>query len=271
MYEAHWQLDHKPFENGFDARSYYPSEVHQGALLKLRYGIENRRGAVLLSGAAGLGKTLLVESLKRQLPESFAPFVHLVYPQMPAEQLLAYLAEELGANLAGTQDTQHSVRAISRSLAENAGAGRHAVVVVDEAHLLADHDHFEALRLLLNFECDAQPGLTLIISGQPALLPVLDRNPGLEQRLGVKCLLRPLNLDETVSYISHRLTAAGANQTVIETAAMEAVYHLTHGVPRQINRLCDLALLIAFAEEQPLVTANQIEAVAAELVAVAPE
>jgi type II secretory pathway predicted ATPase ExeA len=274
MYESYWQLSRKPFENIVDARSYYPSEVHQGALLKLRYGIENRRGAVLLSGAAGLGKTLLVDALRRQAPETIAPFIHLVFPQMPADQLLAYLAGELaaatGINIE-TSSLQHSVRGISQILAENTRAGRHAVVVVDEAHLLTGRDGFETLRLLLNFETDGQPGLTLLIAGQTGLLPQLDRMPGLEQRLGVKCLLRPFNLEETVSYISHRLTAAEASRQIFDSAAMEAVYHLTHGVPREINRLCDLSLLIAYAEEQPAVTAQQVEAVSAELVTVAPE
>lgn len=274
MYESYWRLARKPFDGGFDARSYYPSEVHQGALLKLRYGIENRRGAVLLCGAAGLGKTLLVESLRRQAPESIAPFVHLTFPQMPADQLLAYLAGELAAatNTAVAGDTlQQSVRAIQHMLAENTRAGRHAVVVVDEAHLLAAREGFETLRLLLNFEIDGQPSLTLLIVGQTPLLPQLDRMPGLEQRFGVKCLLRPLTLEETISYISHRLTAAEAQGAIFDSAAMEAVYHLTHGVPREINRLCDLALLIAYAEEQPQITAAQVEAVSEELVTVAPE
>jgi type II secretory pathway predicted ATPase ExeA len=274
MYESYWQLGRKPFENSFDARSYYPSEVHQGALLKLRYGIENRRGAVLLSGAAGLGKTLLVESLRRQAPESISPFVHLVFPQMPADQLLAYIASELAAaaNTAVTTDSlQQSVRAIEQILAANAQQGRHAIVVVDEAHLLSGREGFETLRLLLNFETDGQPSITLLICGQTAILPTLDRMPGLEQRLGVKCLLRPFNLEETVSYISHRLTAAEAKKPIFDSAAMEAVFHLTHGVPREINRLCDLALLIAYAEEQPGISAAQVEAVSAELVTVAPE
>ncbi len=274
MYESYWRISRKPFENGFDARSYYPSEVHQGALLKLRYGIENKRGAVLLSGAAGLGKTLLVESLRRQAPETIAPFVHLVFPQMPADQLLAYLAGELGAatnTAVATSSLQESVRGISNVLAENTRAGRHAVVVVDEAHLLSGREGFETLRLLLNFETDSQPGLTLLVAGQTGLLPQLDRMPGLEQRLGVKCLLRPFNLEETVSYISHRLTAAEAQAPIFDSAAMEAIYHLTHGVPREINRLCDLSLLIGYAEEQQQITAEHVEAVSEELVTVAPE
>ena len=63
MYETYWQLSQKPFENVTDARFYYPSESHQAALLKLRYAIENRRGAALLAGPSGCGKTLLTTML----------------------------------------------------------------------------------------------------------------------------------------------------------------------------------------------------------------
>ena len=76
MYESHWQLAARPFDHSFDMRFYYPSEAHQGALLKLRYAIDSRHGAALLVGAPGLGKTLLTELLLARLPEHFAPRVH---------------------------------------------------------------------------------------------------------------------------------------------------------------------------------------------------
>src|SRR6267378_3511350 len=96
MYKAYWQLHARPFENCADPRFYYPSEVHQGALLKLRYAVENVRGAALLAGESGSGKTLLINSLRKQLSERFRPFVHLVFPQMTPRELLAFLAHELG-------------------------------------------------------------------------------------------------------------------------------------------------------------------------------
>src|SRR3954451_8356227 len=102
MYETYWRLSSNPFENGADQRFYYPSEVQQGALLKLRYAVESRRGAALLTGAASSGKTLLVNALRKQLPDIFPPFVHLVFPQMTSREMLAYLADEV-APLAGPQ------------------------------------------------------------------------------------------------------------------------------------------------------------------------
>lgn len=272
MYEAYWQLHSKPFEHCTDSRFYYPGESHQGALLKLRYAIENRRGAALLSGASGSGKTLIVNSLRRQLPASYAPLVHLVFPQMNSNELLAYLTDELTGTPTGiVQSVDESVRRLEKFLLDNERQGRHAVIVVDEAQLLAESGALETMRLLLNFESTSQPSLTLILVGQPGLLVAMERFPGLEQRLGVKCLLRAFSLEETVSYVTHRLTAAGAESEIFTSDALNVLHHLTHGNPRRINRLCDLALLIGFAEEQSIIGPAQIEAVSNELIAVTPE
>jgi type II secretory pathway predicted ATPase ExeA len=273
MYKAYWQLHSRPFENCIDSRFYYPSEMHQGALLKLRYAVENQRGAALLTGTAGSGKTLLVNSLKRQLDDRFTPFVHVVFPRMSVPELLAYLAAETGAlaNPTARVSVDESVRRLQHFLSENTRRGCHAVVAVDEAQLLLDTEALEALRLLLNFEPAAQPALTLLLVGQPTLLPALERMPALEARLSLKCLLRPLNLEETVSYVTHRLSAAGATREIFTSEALTTLHQLTAGNPRRINRLCDLALLIGYAEEQVRINTHQIEAVSNELVAIRAE
>jgi type II secretory pathway predicted ATPase ExeA len=271
MYESYWQLDRRPFENTDDPRFYYPGESHQGTLLKLRYVVENQRGGAVLAAAAGAGKTLLTRVLARQLAETCRPVAHVVFPQMPAAELLNYLADELAAPRSSERGIDQTIRRIQRFLAENTAAGKHAVVIIDEAHLLEDTATLEALRLLLNFEADSKPGLTLLLVGQPKLLPIIDRMPGLEERLALKCLLRPFTLEETMLYVSHRLQTAGARRQLFDSAALESLFSLTHGLARRINRLCDLALLIGFAEERQTITAEQLDAVAHELVAVHPE
>ncbi len=118
MYEAYWRLTQKPFENAADPRFYYPAESHQAALLKLRYAIENRRGAALLAGPTGSGKTLLTTMLRGMLTLQCTPLVHLVFPQMSSADLLAYLADELDGpgQPRETPDVQTSVRRIERFL-----------------------------------------------------------------------------------------------------------------------------------------------------------
>ena len=273
MYEAYWCLKQKPFENAADPRFYYPAESHQAALLKLRYAIENRRGGALLAGPSGSGKTLVTTMLRGMLSAEYAPFVHLVFPQMSSADLLAYLADELdGADLAAaTPSVQASVRRIERFLAANVAKGRHAVIAVDEAQLIENASTFEALRLLLNFEPNGQPALTLLLVGQSSILPAIDRMPQWEERLGVKCLLRPFNEAETAAYVEHRLRVAGSPRSIIDPDALPALQELTHGIARRINRLCGLALLVGYAEEQQTLSAGHFGSVSHELVAVAPE
>jgi type II secretory pathway predicted ATPase ExeA len=271
MYESYWQLRQKPFENCGDPEFYFPGESHQAALLKLRYAIENQRGGAILAGPSGSGKTLLVGMLRNVLGPQFAPVVQLVFPQMSTEQLLAWLAEELAGPEPDGGSVPHSIRRIERFLAENTGRGQHALLVIDKAHLIEDSRTLEALRLLLNFESSGQMGLTLLLSGQPGILPILDRMPQLEERLGVKSLLRPFSEAETADYVTHRLHVAGAGRKIFENDALPAVHRLTHGIARRINRLCDLALLIGYAEERRSITGSQLEAVNEELVTIAPE
>ena len=269
MYTAYWQLSQKPFDHSADAKFYYPSEGHQAALFKLRYAVESRQGAALLAGAGGSGKTLLTQMLPQHLSECCAPVVHLVFPQMPTADLLTYLADELGAPAGDHRQTvEGSVRRIQQFFTDNSGRGRHAVVVLDEAHLLDDPRTLEALRLLLNFEHQGQPQLTLLFVGQPGILSLMSRSHALEERLGARCLLPPLSPEETLSYVSHRLTAAGATRAIFDTDALEAIHETTQGVVRRINRLADLALLVGYADELPALGRPQIEALAHELVAV---
>jgi general secretion pathway protein A len=267
MYTSHWQLERPPFQGTCDAEFYYPSEAHQGSLLKLRYAVENRRGAALLCGASGTGKTMLVQLLRENLPEEFSPFIHLVIPIMSGPELLAYVADSLGVwgGPSGRASMEEVVRRIENSLAENVRGGKHAVVVVDEAHLLVDTEAMETLRLLTNFQTASGPELTLVLVGQPPLLPALARMPQFEERLDVKSLLRPLSSDETASYIAHRLSAASAQREIFDNDALAALFELSQGNPRRLNRLCDLALLIGYADEQQTLSRSHIESVAEEL------
>jgi type II secretory pathway predicted ATPase ExeA len=272
MYLDYWQLETKPFEPTSERRAFYPCESHQGALLKIRYGIESRRGTIVLAGPAGTGKTLLVSLLKQELADPFQPFVHLVFPQMPARELLAYLANQLGTAPSEPPrfTIDESVSRLEGFLIENSRQNRHATIVIDEAHLLEDCGVLETLRLLVNFQWEGRPALTLILVGQQGLLSTLRRIPSLDERVAVKTLLRPLNIDETASYVQHRLTASGATRDIFTPEAVETLHYLAHGIPQQINRLCDLSLVVGYAEGLSQVETTQIEAVSDELLTVTP-
>ena len=272
MYESYWQLDKPPFENGVDSTFYYPSEAHQASLLKLRYTVEQRKGAAVLVGDRGAGKSLLVQLLKQQLPENCRPLVHIVFPQMPAAELLSYIAHELCGEDAGLVRTvEGSVRAIQSKLAANTAAGLHTVLAIDEAHLIESSACWDALRLLLNFQSDGRYDLTLLLIGQLPLLTALERMPTWEDRLAVRCLLKPLTVDEAACYVQHRLHQAGRNEDLFTPEAVTSLHRLSRGYPRRMNRLCDLALVVGYAEQLEHISAAEIDAVSSELTAAPSE
>jgi general secretion pathway protein A len=268
MYLDYWQLTAKPFEPIADRAAFFSCDAHEGALLKLRYAVESRREAVVLAGPAGVGKTLLVQLLRAELAPSFSPQVHLVFPQMTGRDLLVYLAEQLGAPPADPprHTVEESVRRLEFLLTHNARQGQHALVVIDESHLLEDCGALETLRLLLNFEAAGQPTLTLLLVGQMGLVSAVGRLPSLDERVAVKALLRSFTEEETAGYVRFRLQTAGANRDIFTPDALEAIHYLSHGIARQINRLGDLALLVGFADRRPVLKARQIEAVSEELI-----
>ncbi|MBI1247691.1 AAA family ATPase [bacterium] len=274
MYEAYWKLKTRPFENTYSEAFYYPSESAQAALLKLRYAVENRRGAAILAGACGLGKSLLARTLMALLPDTFNPRVHLVFPKLTAEQLVPYLLLNLGHGTSGSTaaaSPSETIWQLQQVLSENTRSGNHAVIVVDDAHLLTDHTSLETLRLLTNFETDGKLDLTLVLVGQTPIIPAVERFASLESRIGVKSLMRSFTPDETAAYVTHRLRVAGSSGEIFTPGALERLFQITRGNPREINRLCDLALLIGYAEEIGQIDADQIESIHEELVTVVPE
>lgn len=265
MYESHWNLSRKPFDTGCDPEFYYPSENHQTTLLKLRYAIENRQGAAALIGEAGLGKTLLVRALMEQLGDEFQPRTHLVYPRLSARELLGYVYAEVTGQSAIPASRNERISGLQEALAANTDGGRHAVWVIDEAHLLRSPSSYETIRLLTNFQSTGQPDWTIVLCGQLPLVTELERHPGLDERLAVKCHLHRFSIDETIGYILHRMRIAGSESRVFSDTALEAVHEFSHGVPRRIHRLCDLALLLEFANGGDRVSRQTIETVAEEL------
>lgn len=268
MYTEYWQLATKPFEPSCDESSVFPFPSQQAALHKLRYAVENRRSAVVLAGPTGSGKSLLIKILESQLGEDVGKFVQLLFPLMSSRDLLTYLAEEIGAPPADPplRTVEESLRRLEFALDEQARRGKQTVIVIEEAHLLEDSGLLETLRLLTNLQPEGQPTLTLLLVGQPALLSALRRNPALEQRLDLKTLIKPLSKAETADYVNHRLNAAGATRPLFSEAALDTLHRLSGGLPRQINRLCDLSLVVGFAAEQHTIEAEQIEEVHGELV-----
>ncbi len=266
MYEDYWQLETKPFEPASDRQFIYPCPAHKSALHKLRYSVENRRPAVLLAGAAGIGKTLLWHTLVEELGSKLGKHAHLVFPLMSQREMLAFLAEQFDAVAENSRPTvEESLSGLRRSLIENRERGKLAILAVDEAHLLEDAGLLEPLRLLMNLREGDEPLFTLLLIGQLSAVSIMERTNDLDERLEMKVLLKPFSSEESAGYIEHRLVAAGATRPLFTPQALETAHQLTGGIPRRINRLCDLALLVSFAAQESQIDAAQLHAVQSEL------
>ena len=273
MYENHWGLARRPFENWGDDAFYYPAEVHQTTMLKLRYGLERRCSAMLVAGDSGMGKSLLLQRLLEQLPEQFAPAIQIAFPQLSGEQLLGYLTDKITGVLGDpSEPLRLTLARLEAFLDKNVAAGHHAVVVIDEAHLLSVGEPLETLRLLLNLGSHRSTGeaaWTLILAGQATLMNLVESNRALDDRVSVKCLLHRFSGEETAGYLQHRLQVAGGRaEQIFRPQAIEALHLRGGGNPRRLNRLADLALMVGFAEELTILDAAHVDGVHQELAGV---
>jgi general secretion pathway protein A len=271
MYTQYWQLNRVPFANDPANEFFYSSETHHAAILKLRYALEQQLGAALLLGATGCGKTCVINRLADELPQRFSPVVRLVFPLLTAEELLNYVAAELEIDTSqapAESGLDGTIRRIADRLAHNTQEGRHAVIVIDEAHLIEDRRTLTALHLLLNFVQPARMEFSLLMAGDLVLARQVERMPQLDERIGVKGLLKPLSKEDTALYVEHRMAAAGAKQQIFNESALVALFEHSGGVPRRINRLGDLALLVGYADSLQSIGADDIDAVTDEFAGV---
>ncbi len=245
MYEEHYGLERRPFAETVNPSSYVALPSRDAALRRVRYGVEHGLGPALLFGQSGSGKTLLTRRLAFEIG---VPTVHLTFPAMPAVDLLICLVEELGGVPVEVQTMASALRRLRELLADHAERGVRPLVVVDEAQLIHDASVFEVLRLLLNFNSLGTPDLALILAGTAEVL--LQLPAGFQERLTAKSLLAPLTESESASYIQGRLASAGARVPLFTPEALQQLHLAALGVPRRLNHLADLSLLIAYAESR---------------------
>ncbi len=252
MYTQYWGLQKKPFDNTPDPDFLYRSSQHEEALARLLYAIQERKGLAVLTGVFGCGKTVLGQELLKELNEDRYRISFINYPLLSHEEFLLAIAKSLGADNLPTKKSEVLINFVLDSLngilLNNARDGKDSVIFIDEAHVIGDSQIFESLRLLLNFQLPDRFLLTLILSGQPELREKLEINKQFSQRIAIKCHLTNLDLKNTVDYIVHRLKIAGRDEPVFTKEAMRSIYENTSGIPRRINRLCDLCLLAGFAK-----------------------
>jgi general secretion pathway protein A len=253
MYEQYWGLSKKPFENTPNPEFLFFSSQHEEALARLLYAVKERKGAAFLTGVFGCGKTVLGQALLRNLSEDKYKIVFLNYPLFSHIEFLLAIAKSLGSRDLPTQKTEVLTNlvldSLHNTLLNNARDGKDSVIIIDDAHAIAQAEIFEFLRLLLNFQLPERFLLSLILFGQPELRDKIESNKQFEQRIAIKCHLSNLDLKDTCGYILHRLKVAGRVEPLFTKEALEYIYEHTGGIPRRINRLCDICLLSGFAKQ----------------------
>lgn len=269
MYEQYWHLQQPAFRSITSAGVFYAGRSHEGALLKLRYLIEQQQGIALLTGVSGSGKSCVLDAFCRQLPESAGPVVSILFPQLTSSELLGYITAKLECVTGVThnlgESLDHVLQRLEIAFQQLTRDGRHPVIIIDDAHLIADRKVFQTLQLLLNYRRANEIEFSVLLAGNPELVGQVKRYPALHERMAFITTLRPLNAEETAAYVQHRLHAAGATDTIFDEAALAAIYQLSGGSPRLINRLCDFALLVGYADNLRHVGSAQVEAIAEEL------
>ncbi len=250
MYQTFYGLKENPFNATPDPKFLYRTPAHQEALAQLLYGVEARKGFVVLTGQVGTGKTTLLHTLRRRLNSNIA-VSFLFNSNLSFEGILEYVLENLGIAKAGDSQAQWLIT-LNNFLIERQRAGQNTVLIFDEAQNLTPTT-LEQIRLLSNFETPTDKLLQILLVGQPELkaklrLPELHQ---LNQRIGLRCTIRPLTREEIPLYIRTRLRVAGARDlTLFTDRAVGRIAEYARGVPRVVNIVCDTCLLFGYADQK---------------------
>ncbi|GMV35985.1 MAG: hypothetical protein AMXMBFR61_04930 [Fimbriimonadales bacterium] len=249
MYEQYWGLLEPPFSLTPDPRFLYLSRKHEDALMMLHYAITRNKGAGLLTGDIGYGKTTVSRKLLELLDPVNYKVVLIVDPLLSPTQMLREILEQLGATATG-RTRQAMVSALHGTLLSAYERGQQVVLLVDEAHLIKSAQTFEELRLLLNCQMNDQFLMSLLLMGQLELRDRLEKVPALKQRIAVKYELKALDPQETGEMIAHRMRVAGyANgQSPFTPDAVFEIHRVSGGTPRLISQLADNALMVGMAQ-----------------------
>ena len=248
MYLEHWGLDELPFENVPDPRFFYPSAEHQEALLRLFHAVNSRKGAALLTGEIGCGETILSRTLIQDLPPDRYEVGLIANPSLTPVEFLKEILYQLGAQ--STSDSKLDLlHALNSQVTKSLNAGKDTVVIIDEAQAINDPATLEELRLLLNFQLNDRFILTLLLIGQPELREKIGAIEQLEQRISIKFHLGPLKAEETRSYVQTRLEKVNCKHQIFTDDALSAIHRASEGIPRSINNICDISLLLGFGSK----------------------
>jgi general secretion pathway protein A len=265
-YLEFYELTQEPFSNAPVSRFYYGSAQHAQALMRLSHCISTMKGLALLVGDIGAGKTTLARRMLDSLPEAEyeAALLVIIHSGITANWLLKRIALQLGVENPADEKLALLSQLYQR-LVRIYEQGKKAVVLIDEAQMLATREIMEEFRGLLNLEVPERKLLSFVFFGLPELEENLKLDPPLAQRVALRYRLEPLSDDATDAYIRHRLRLAGAPRVPFTARAITAIHALARGTPRLINTLCDNALFEGFLARARDLDERLVERIARDL------
>ena len=265
MYKEFFGLEETPFTLTPDPRFIVFTPSYNEVLASLYYGLENAKGLIVLTGEVGTGKTTALRWILRRL-DSTVLAAYIFNPRLSIEEFYHHVSQMLG--IKDWTNKAELLTEMGRILEARHQRGLRTVLIIDEAHELSDYV-LEEIRLLMNFESDTAKHLQIVLTGQPELREKLNQ-PNLrqlKQRVALRCKMHALpNVDEAERYITERLLIAGSDQPNLFTpGAIDFIFQCSEGIPRQINNLCDNALLAAYAAGDTIIGRAVVEEVADNL------
>lgn len=259
MYTKYFGFNEKPFTLTPNPRFIYLSKHHKEAFAHLLYGINNHYGFIELIGEVGTGKTTVLRTLLSQLNEESYRSALIFNPCLTGVELLRSINHEFGLN-SDSEYANELLEELNKFLLKENTRGITVVLVIDEAQNLSP-PILEQLRLISNLETENDKLIQIVLAGQPELSAILalPELRQLNQRIAVRYRLRPMSMDESHTYIRHRMVVAGETGGVtFSPFALKCIHLYSRGLPRLINNICDRALLIGYGDERRRITAGNI-------------
>jgi len=258
MYLEHWGFSDFPFENVPDERFFFESELHKAILEDLQDAIMRRKGAIVLTGGIGCGKSTLTQRILLGLPENRFDIALITYSCLTPTEMLKEVCTQLGLN--ANHDDRHSLlRTLQEHLINNANSNRDTLICIDEAQSIPSIETFEELRLLLNFQLGGRFLMSLLFVGQPELQDQIAKLPQLQQRIALNLNLQHMDEAGTIQYILYRLRSAGSTRPILTRQAVTMIHRHTTGIPRRINHLMDRCLLVGQRQSSSILDSKLVE------------
>lgn len=264
MFEEFWGFQASPFLNVSTTRFFFRSRVHEEAIARMDYVVRRSKGAMVLLGPEGSGKTQSLRFFASQCVEAGLAVSFLKSPCADGADLLAQALAGFG--LACDGGSLAAMLARLEAFARDGWApGRPKVIVVDDADRLPVGDACEAVRRVLSIEAEDGHPIAVLLAGTSALRTHAGYARDLSSRVEVQHTLASLDADETRAYVRDHLAKAGGATDVFQGVALDLIAQASGGAPRKINAICDACLFIAGGEGKRTVDRNIVAQAIVEL------